>query len=34
MGADCNGLGMMFEIVPVAPSKEIREAVAPFLDGK
>jgi len=25
-------LGMTFEIVPVVPSKETREVVAPFLD--
>ena len=28
------GLGMTFEIVPVVPSKETREVVAPFLDSK
>jgi hypothetical protein len=27
------GLGVTFEIVPVVPSKETREVVAPFLDG-
>lgn len=27
-------LGMTFEIVPVVPSKETREVVAPFLDRK
>ena len=27
------GLGVAFEIVPVVPSKEAREVVAPFLDG-
>jgi hypothetical protein len=27
-------LGMTFEIVPVVPSKETREVVAPFLDKK
>jgi len=27
-------LGMSFEIVPVVPSKETREVVAPFLDKK
>ena len=27
-------LGMTFEIVPVVPSKETREVVAPFLDEK
>jgi hypothetical protein len=26
------GLGMTFEIVPVIPSKETREVVAPYLD--
>ena len=26
------GLGVTFEIVPVVPSKETREVVAPFLD--
>jgi len=31
---DCQGLGMTFEIVPVVPSKETREVVAPFLDAK
>lgn len=29
---NCQGLGMTFEIVPVVPSKETREVVAPFLD--
>ena len=29
---NCSGLGMTFEIVPVVPSKETREVVAPFLD--
>jgi hypothetical protein len=28
------GFGMTFEIVPVVPSKETREVVAPFLDSK
>ena len=28
------GLGITFEIVPVVPSKETREVVAPFLDSK
>jgi hypothetical protein len=27
------GLGVTFEIVPVVPSKDTREVVAPFLDG-
>jgi Protein of unknown function (DUF3303) len=27
-------IGMTFEIVPVVPSKETREVVAPFLDRK
>jgi Protein of unknown function (DUF3303) len=31
---NCRGLGMTFEIVPVVPSKETREVVAPFLDAK
>jgi hypothetical protein len=31
---NCHGLGMTFEIVPVVPSKETREVVAPFLDEK
>ncbi|HEX9470066.1 MAG TPA: DUF3303 family protein [Bradyrhizobium sp.] len=31
---NCQGLGMTFEIVPVVPSKETREVVAPFLDLK
>ena len=26
------GLGVTFEIVPVVPSKETREVVAPYLD--
>ena len=30
---NCQGNGMTFEIVPVVPSKETREVVAPFLDG-
>ena len=35
MGAANNrDLGMTFEIVPVVPSKETREVVAPFLDEK
>jgi hypothetical protein len=29
---DCRGTGMTFEIVPVVPSKETREVVAPYLD--
>jgi Domain of unknown function (DUF3303) len=29
---DCRGSGMTFEIVPVVPSKETREVVAPYLD--
>jgi hypothetical protein len=29
---NCAGLGISFEIVPVVPSKETREVVAPFLD--
>ena len=31
---NCQDLGMTFEIVPVVPSKETREVVAPFLDSK
>jgi hypothetical protein len=31
---NCQGFGMTFEIVPVVPSKETREVVAPFLDQK
>jgi hypothetical protein len=31
---NCQGFGMTFEIVPVVPSKETREVVAPFLDSK
>jgi hypothetical protein len=31
---NCRGLGMTFEIVPVVPSKETREVIAPFLDAK
>ena len=31
---NCQGLGMTFEVVPVVPSKETREVVAPFLDSK
>jgi hypothetical protein len=27
------GLGATFEIIPVVPSKETREVVAPYLDG-
>jgi Protein of unknown function (DUF3303) len=27
-------IGMTFEVVPVVPSKETREVVAPFLDRK
>ena len=30
--ANNRDLGMTFEIVPVVPSKETREVVAPFLD--
>ena len=30
---NCQGLGMTFEIVPVVPSKETREVVAPYLDS-
>ena len=29
---DCKEFGMTFEIVPVVPSKETREVVAPYLD--
>ena len=29
---ECRGTGMSFEIVPVVPSKETREVVAPYLD--
>ena len=29
---NCQGLGITFEVVPVVPSKETREVVAPFLD--
>jgi len=29
---NCQGTGINFEIVPVVPSKETREVVAPFLD--
>jgi hypothetical protein len=29
---NCQGFGMTFEIVPVVPSKETREVVAPYLD--
>jgi hypothetical protein len=29
---ECRGTGMTFEIVPVVPSKETREVVAPYLD--
>jgi hypothetical protein len=32
--ANNRDLGMTFEIVPVVPSKETREVVAPYLDGK
>jgi hypothetical protein len=32
--ANNRDLGMTFEIVPVVPSKETREVVASFLDGK
>ena len=31
---NCQGLGMTFEVVPVVPSTETREVVAPFLDSK
>ena len=31
---NCQGFGMTFEIVPVVPSTETREVVAPFLDSK
>jgi hypothetical protein len=31
---NCQDLGMTFEIVPVVPSKETREVVAPYLDPK
>jgi hypothetical protein len=31
---NCQGFGMTFEIVPVVPSKDTREVVAPFLDSK
>jgi hypothetical protein len=31
--ANNRDLGMTFEIVPVVPSKETREVVAPYLDG-
>ena len=29
----CRGTGVTFEIVPVVPSDETRQVVAPFLDG-
>jgi hypothetical protein len=32
--ANNRDLGMTFEIGPVAPSKETREVVAPYLDRK
>ena len=32
--ANNRDLGMTFEIVPVVPSKETREVVAPFLDDR
>ena len=32
--ANNRDLGMTFEIVPVVPSKETREVIAPFLDEK
>ena len=32
--ANNRDLGMTFEIVPVVPSKETREVVAPYLDRK
>jgi hypothetical protein len=31
---NCQGLGITSEIVPVVPSKETHEVVAPFLDSK
>ena len=31
---NCQGFGTTFEIVPVVPSKETREVVAPYLDSK
>jgi uncharacterized protein DUF3303 len=31
---DCRGLGISFEIVPVVPSKETREVVAPYPDSE
>jgi len=31
---NCQGFGTTFEIVPVVPSKETREVVAPYLDAK
>jgi Protein of unknown function (DUF3303) len=31
---NCQGLGISFEIVPVVPSQQTREVVAPFLDQK
>jgi len=30
---NCRGFGVTFEIVPVVPSKETREVIAPYLDG-
>ncbi|WP_376098081.1 DUF3303 domain-containing protein [Roseomonas sp. CCTCC AB2023176] len=29
-----HGTGVTFEIVPVVPSREVRDVVAPFLDAK
>jgi hypothetical protein len=29
---NCRGTGTTFEIVPVVPSKETREVIAPYLD--
>ena len=31
---NCRDLGMTFEVVPVVPSKETREVVAPYLDAQ
>ena len=31
---NCQGFGTTFEIVPVVPSKETREVVAPYLDSE
>jgi hypothetical protein len=33
MDPELPGLGMTFEVVPVVPSTETREVVAPFLDS-